>query len=79
MIAFIKSMDEKAWCLILTGWEPTTINDVGVKTPKSNATQTNEEDKVVNKNSKALNANFVELMSKNPREFLSVPLIEKLG
>ena len=59
MKAFIKSVNEKAWKTILTGWDhPMTKNDKGEYVPKHEVEWTANEDKLANNNSKALNAIF---------------------
>ena len=59
MKAFIKSVDEKAWKAILTGWDhPMTRNDKRESVLKPEVEWTANEDKLANNNSKALNAIF---------------------
>ena len=59
MKAFIKAIDEKAWRSILTGWShPTTKDDKGNFVLKPEVKWSNDEDKLANSNSKALNAIF---------------------
>ena len=59
MKAFIKSMDEKAWRAILTGWDhPMKNDDNGESVKKSEVEWTAVEDRLANSNSKALNAIF---------------------
>ena len=59
MKAFIKSVDEKAWKAILTGWDhPMTRNDKRESVLKPEVEWTANEDKLANNNSKALNVNF---------------------
>ena len=59
MKAFIKSMDEKAWRAILTGWtHPTKKNTENEDIKKPEVEWTVEEDRLASYNSKALNAIF---------------------
>ena len=59
MKAFIKSIDEKAKKVILTGWmHPTKTNDNDETVKKPEVEWMAEEDKLVSSNSKALNAIF---------------------
>ena len=59
MKAFIKSMDEKAWRAILTGWQhPMKTDDKNEVVKKPEIEWTTEEDRLANSNSKALNAIF---------------------
>ena len=59
MKAFIKSVDEKARKAILTGWDhPMARNDKRESVPKPEVNWTANEDKLANRNSKALNAIF---------------------
>ncbi|KAH1115422.1 hypothetical protein J1N35_008800 [Gossypium stocksii] len=54
MKVFIKSIDEMAKCIGLTGWKPLENTTSGVKTPESKLTWTIEEENLANANSKAL-------------------------
>ena len=59
MKAFIKSMDEKAWRAILTGWQhPMKTDDKNEVVKKPEIEWSTEEDRLANSNSKALNAIF---------------------
>ena len=58
MKAFIKSIDEKARKVILTGWmHPTKTNDNDETVMKPEVEWTAEEDKLVSSNSKAVSSN----------------------
>ena len=57
MLVFIKSLDMKAWRLVLTGWCPPTKIDADGKTMvKTKIEWTSEEDKSATSNWMALNA-----------------------
>ena len=59
MRAFIKAIDERAWRSILTGWTHLTTTDSSNNvTLKPEETWSTDEDRIVNYNSKALNAIF---------------------
>ncbi|KAK2396297.1 gag-protease polyprotein [Trifolium repens] len=59
MIAFIKSMDKKAWKAIVTGWNhPIVTTEDGSSILKGERDWTPEEEAESNNNSKALNAIF---------------------
>ncbi|KAK2456842.1 gag-protease polyprotein [Trifolium repens] len=59
MIAFIKSMDQKAWKAIITGWNhPIVSAEDGSSILKGEGDWTPEEETESNNNSKALNAIF---------------------
>ena len=59
MRSFIKSIDEKAWRLVIQGWEPPTKTYAEGKTvPKSEVEWTPEEDALSTQNSRGLNAIF---------------------
>ncbi|CAM8982516.1 unnamed protein product [Rhodiola kirilowii] len=59
MKSFLKSLDERAWKAVLTGWtKPTMENLIGEAVPKPEALWTEAEDKVSMGNSKAMNAIF---------------------
>ncbi|KAK2363199.1 gag-protease polyprotein [Trifolium repens] len=59
MIAFIKSMDQKAWKAIVTGWNrPIVTAEDGSSILKGERDWTPEEEAESNNNSKALNAIF---------------------
>ena len=59
MKAFIKSLDEKAWCTIEVGWSlPTTKDESGEQIPKEEAKWTATEQKLALANNKALYAIF---------------------
>ena len=59
MKAFLKSLDEKAWKAILTGWtHPTTEEADGSSTLKPEERWSVVEERLANSNSKALNAIF---------------------
>ncbi|CAM8943747.1 unnamed protein product [Rhodiola kirilowii] len=56
---FLKSLDERAWKAVLTGWtEPTMENLTGEAVPKPEALWTEADDKASMGNSKAMNAIF---------------------
>ncbi|KAI3443888.1 hypothetical protein Pfo_000553 [Paulownia fortunei] len=59
MRAFIKFVDERAWCAVVIGWEhPMMINEQKEKVLKPEDQLNTEEEKNANYNSKALNAIF---------------------
>ncbi|KAI3461556.1 hypothetical protein Pfo_018219 [Paulownia fortunei] len=59
MRAFIKSMDEQAWRTVVIGWEhPAMINEQKEEVLKTEDQWNTEEEKIMNYNSKALNAIF---------------------
>ena len=59
MKAFIKSVDEKAWKVILTGWDhPMTRNGKRESVLKPEVEKIANEEKLANNNSKALNTIF---------------------
>ena len=59
MWAFIKSIDEKAWRLVLRGWKPPTKTyDEGKTVPKDEAAWMPKEDSLSTQNSQALNVIF---------------------
>ncbi|CAM8934302.1 unnamed protein product [Rhodiola kirilowii] len=59
MRSFLKSLDERAWKVVLRGWtEPTMNNLTGEPVPKPEALCTEDEDKASMGNSKAMNAIF---------------------
>ena len=59
MKAFIKSLDEKAWRSVWTGWTlPTTKDSNGKVTFKPEASWSPEDNKLTNYNCKALHAIF---------------------
>ncbi|CAM8900031.1 unnamed protein product [Rhodiola kirilowii] len=59
MKVFLKSLDEKAWRVVLVGWiEPTMANPEEVAVPKLEALWTDADEKAAVGNSKALNAIF---------------------
>ncbi|CAM8990261.1 unnamed protein product [Rhodiola kirilowii] len=59
MKSFLKSLDERAWKAVLTGWtEPTMENLTGEAVPKPEALWTEADDKASMGNSKAMNAIF---------------------
>jgi hypothetical protein len=60
MVAFLKSLDNKAWKVVLTGWEHPVVTKEGEATTdkKPEEQWTKEEDDLALGNSKALNAIF---------------------
>ena len=59
MRAFIKALNEKAWCAILTGWtHPTKIDDDENTIPKLEESRSMDEDRFANYNLKALKSIF---------------------
>ena len=59
MKVFIKSMDEKAWRALLTGWNHPIKKSESIESmPKSEMQWSANDDKWTNSNSKALNAIF---------------------
>ncbi|KAG9446282.1 hypothetical protein H6P81_012410 [Aristolochia fimbriata] len=59
MRAFIKALDEKAWKSVLIGWTPPMITNAASDTSiKPEVDWTAAEDKISNKNAKALNVIF---------------------
>ena len=60
MVAFLKSLDNKAWKAVLTGWEHPVVTKEGEATTdkKPEEQWTKEEDDLALGNSKALNAIF---------------------
>ncbi|CAM8944927.1 unnamed protein product [Rhodiola kirilowii] len=59
MKSFLKSLDERAWKAVLTGWtEPTMENLTGEVVPKPEALWTEADDRASVGNSKAMNAIF---------------------
>ncbi|CAM8934719.1 unnamed protein product [Rhodiola kirilowii] len=59
MKCFLKSLDERAWKAVLTGWtEPTMENLTGEVVPKPEALWTEADDRASVGNSKAMNAIF---------------------
>ncbi|KAK2409421.1 gag-protease polyprotein [Trifolium repens] len=59
MVAFLKSMDQKAWRAIITGWNhPIVTAAYGSTSPKRVADWSPEEETEASGNSKALNAIF---------------------
>ncbi|CAM8968860.1 unnamed protein product [Rhodiola kirilowii] len=59
MKSFLKSLDEKAWKAVLTGWtEPMMENLMGEAIPKPEALWTESDEKAYMGNSKAMNAIF---------------------
>ncbi|TYK19674.1 gag-pol polyprotein [Cucumis melo var. makuwa] len=59
MIAFLKSMDNRCWKPVLTGWESPSIKDAAGKTTlKPEITWTKEEDEESLENWRSLNALF---------------------
>ncbi|MBA0670107.1 hypothetical protein Goklo_025471 [Gossypium klotzschianum] len=54
MKAYIKSIDEKAWCAMLIGWEAPKMDDNNGKVTKLEMQWTTEEEKLANAISDAL-------------------------
>ena len=62
MKTFIKTLDDKAWKAILTGWSHATkMDDQGEIVPKPKLEWSFREKKLTMSNSKALNAIFYEI------------------
>ncbi|MBA0826304.1 hypothetical protein Goarm_011169 [Gossypium armourianum] len=66
MKACIKSIDERVWCLVLTGWQAFTVNFEVRNIPKPKFEWTTKEERVVNVKSKAL---YVVFCGMNTLEF----------
>lgn len=58
MRAYIKLIDEKAWCVMLTGWESSTMDSKSGRVIKPEAQRTVIKERLANANSKALYAIF---------------------